>query len=161
MLKHLIAVSLFVVAMIAHSAYAADAAPGFSLPTSGGGKVSLKSLKGKVVYVDFWATWCPPCRKSFPWMNEMHDRYHGKGLEIVAISLDKAQKPVTQFLETTSPRFTVALDPEATMADRYGVKVMPTSYLIDRKGKVRMTHRGFRNRDKQALEEEIRKLLAE
>ncbi len=139
---------------------AAEPARDFTLATKNGGQVTLSALRGKVVYVDFWATWCPPCRKSFPWLNAMHDRYAKQGLEIVAISIDNAQEPVDRFLKEIPPRFTVATDPDATLADVYGLRMMPTSYLIDRNGDVYATHRGFSSNDTAAVEEEIEKLLA-
>lgn len=160
MLKRLLAISLFVLPIIAQSAATAAPAKDFTLPIRNGGEVSLSKLKGQVVYVDFWATWCPPCRKSFPWMNEIQQRYANDGLQIVAINLDKEQAPVEKFLREMSPSFIIALDPEATTAERFDVQVMPTSFLVDRNGNVILTHRGFRNKDTGALEEKIKSLLA-
>jgi thiol-disulfide isomerase/thioredoxin len=136
----------------------AGAAPEFDLP-SADGQVSLSSLRGKVVYVDFWATWCVPCRKSFPWMNEMLERYQDKGLEIVAINLDEDRGNVPRFLEKYPAKFTVLFDPEGESAGKYQVKGMPSSYLIDRKGQLISSHVGFRNEDKEELESQIRAAL--
>ena len=89
---------------------AADSAPDFKLP-SAKGMVELSKMKGKVVYVDFWASWCTPCRKSFPWMNDLHKKYKDQGLEVVAVNLDKSRAPIDEFLKKTPADFTIAYDP--------------------------------------------------
>ncbi len=136
----------------------AEQAPKFSLP-SDNGMVSLTALKGKVVYVDFWATWCGPCRKSFPWMNEMNDKYKKQGLEIIAISMDSKKEKVAKFLEKVPANFTIAYDPEGEVADAYKVQVMPSSYIIDRNGKLIEKHYGFRTKDKSDLEKALQAAL--
>lgn len=140
------------------SVFGAEKAPDIELPTTTG-KVSLSSLKGKVVYVDFWATWCAPCRKSFPWMNDMYSRYNNKGFEIIAINLDAQQEMVPEFLKKYPAKFTIALDPKGSVAEQYDVKAMPSSYLIDKQGNIVAKHFGFRSGDKDKLENEIKSLL--
>lgn len=139
---------------------AAEQAPAFTLPTNSG-EVSLASLKGKVVYLDFWASWCTPCRKSFPWMDELQKRHKDEGLVVLAVNLDKKTEYIDKFLGSMKPSFTIAFDPEGKVADKYELRGMPTSYIIDRKGQLRERHLGFREKDKQALEDEIQKLLDE
>jgi cytochrome c biogenesis protein CcmG/thiol:disulfide interchange protein DsbE len=136
----------------------ADNAPAFELPTTTN-PVSLNSLKGKVVYLDFWASWCSPCRKSFPWMEKMQSRYKDLGLEVVAVNLDKNEEKAKEFLKQFHSNFTVAFDPEGKTAERYKVRGMPSSYLIDRNGQLHMTHIGFRESDTDELETKIRDLL--
>jgi len=123
------------------------------------GKISLKQFKGDVVYVDFWASWCTPCRKSFPWMNKMHAKYEEEGLKIIGISLDTKNTMTQKFLIKNPALFTIAYDPDGKVADDYKVQVMPTSYLIGRDGELLLTHKGFRSKHKEALEEEIKKAL--
>lgn len=146
-------------AIFAAPALAADPAPDFKLP-SAKGMVELGKLKGKVVYVDFWASWCVPCRKSFPWMNELHKKYKDQGLEVVAVNLDKSREPIDEFLTKTPADFTIAYDPNGTMATTYKVSGMPSSYLIDRNGQLQVSHIGFRDKDKEELEGKIKELLA-
>ena len=136
-------------------------APDFQLPTRDGGTVRLSDLKGKVVYLDFWATWCPPCRRSFPWMNTLQERYGKDGLVVVAVSLDHSHKNMDRFLKQTRPTFVIAFDREGKVGDAYHVQAMPTSYLIDRQGRIRLIHQGFRQRDTGKLEQAIEELLAE
>jgi thiol-disulfide isomerase/thioredoxin len=133
-------------------------APEFTLPTDRG-EISLAQLRGQVVYVDFWASWCGPCRMSFPWMNDMHARYGQQGLAIVAVNLDTERKLSAKFLEKYPASFLVAYDPPGKVAEAYRVAGMPTSYLIDRQGRLHATHQGFREEDMARLEAEIRALL--
>jgi thiol-disulfide isomerase/thioredoxin len=135
-------------------------APDFSLPKiNEEGKVNLKDLRGRVVYVDFWATWCPPCRKSFPWMEEMHTRYHDDGLTIVAISVDAKYELAEKFVQDLKPSFISAHDPGKKTAKLYKLRAMPSSYLIDRNGNIISTHLGFRTSRTKKVEAEIKAAL--
>ena len=133
-------------------------APDFELPTKTG-SVSLQSLRGQVVYVDFWASWCKPCRKSFPWMNALQGKYGDKGLQIVAVNVDSDPRQVTRFLEKYPADFVVAYDADGKVASQYQVKGMPSSYLIDKQGNIHAQHIGFREEDKASVESQIKRLL--
>ena len=122
--------------------------------------VSLAALKGKVVYVDFWASWCGPCKQSFPWMNDIQARYQGQGLQVVGVNLDAKRDDADKFLAQTPARFTLAFDAKADSAKRFGVKGMPTSVLIGRDGKVLAVHNGFREEERTELEARIAAALA-
>ena len=145
--------------IIGRPATATEAAPNFDLPTDAG-TLTLAELKGKVVYLDFWASWCPPCRKSFPWMNEMERRYGRQGLAVVAVNLDKDHELATKFLEEVPAKFTVAFDEQGTVADSYHVPGMPSSFIIDRSGKIQAIHIGFRDEDIPELEASLRSVLS-
>jgi len=145
-------------ALLATAAIAADKAPDFNLATDHG-TVSLAGIKGKPAYVDFWASWCGPCRKSFPWMEEMQSQFKDQGLQVIAINLDTTREAAKSFLDEVPAKFTVAYDPEGKSADAFGVKVMPTSYLIDREGRIQRVHHGFLNKDKAELEAAVRHLV--
>ena len=134
-------------------------APSFALPTAAGDSVSLERMRGRVVYVDFWASWCGPCRRSFPWMNEMQRRYGDKGLSIVAINVDKKRADATRFLSETPAEFTVVYDAPGAIPAAYAVKGMPSSYLIDTSGNVVAVEQGFRDQSPAALEQKIRALI--
>ena len=136
----------------------AQKAPAFVLP--GDNKsINLEKLKGKVVYLDFWASWCDPCRKSFVWMNDMHSRYDSKKFTIIAVNLDASKKDAIKFLEKVPANFDIAYDPEGSVATKYNLKAMPTSYLIDKKGQLVFAHKGYREGDAADIEAKIRKLL--
>lgn len=142
----------------AHALGAGDPAPALALPTAGG-TVALDALRGKLVYVDFWASWCGPCKQSFPWMNEMQAKYGGHGLQVVGIAVDNKRADAEQFLKETPARFTVAFDTQGESPKSYRIKGMPSSYLIAPDGRVLYAHAGFREQDKKELEERIRQAL--
>ena len=135
-------------------------APAFALPDGKGAQVRLEQLRGQVVYVDFWASWCGPCKRSFPWMNEMQQKYGDKGLAIVAINVDKKRDDADRFTRQAVPAFTVVYDGAGAAPAAYGVKAMPSSYLIDARGTIVEVDQGFRDDRKAALEERIRALVA-
>jgi thiol-disulfide isomerase/thioredoxin len=128
--------------------------PAFSLPTRNG-TVAVDSLRGRVVLLDFWASWCGPCRQSFPWMAELRERLAPRGLEIVAVDLDKNREQADAFLDRYPAAFTVAFDPKGATAQAYGVRAMPTSLLIGRDGKVVQIHAGFDPRTAASFAHEI------
>ncbi len=136
----------------------AQKAPIFKLP--GDNKsINLENLKGKVVYLDFWASWCDPCRKSFPWMNDMQSRYGGKKFTIVAVNLDSSKADALKFLKNMPANFDIAYDPDGSVASKYNLKVMPSSYLIDKKGELVLVHKGYREGDTNEIENKINKLI--
>jgi cytochrome c biogenesis protein CcmG, thiol:disulfide interchange protein DsbE len=149
--------------LVAESARATnvgDPAPPFSLATAHGDTIALPQLRGRVVYVDFWASWCAPCRRSFPWMNEMQQRYGDRGFTIVAINVDRRRADADQFLQANIARFAVVYDGEGVTPLAYSVAGMPSSYLIDARGTVVNIEQGFRDDRKAALEDQIRSLLS-
>lgn len=117
--------------------------------------VDLANFKGKLTYVDFWASWCGPCRQSFPWMNEMQAKYGARGLQVVGINLDRKRDDAERFLAELPATFTIAFDAAGDSAKRFGVKGMPTSVLIGPDGKVLYMHTGFRNEERAQLEGRI------
>jgi cytochrome c biogenesis protein CcmG/thiol:disulfide interchange protein DsbE len=107
------------------------------------GKVRLDDYRGKVVYLDFWASWCGPCRQSFPWMNAMEEKYRARGFHVLAVNLDVKRADADRFLVQLPTDFQLAFDPRGQTPRDYAVKGMPTSYLIGRGGKVLYRHTGF------------------
>ena len=140
------------------AALAASKAPTFELPGDDG-TVSLENYRDKVVYVDFWASWCVPCKHSFPWLNQMQERYGDNGLKVIAINLDKNKAHAAKFLERVPASFDIAYDPEGSVAEAYSLKVMPSSYLIDRQGNLIHAHKGFKSSDGSRMENMIIELL--
>jgi cytochrome c biogenesis protein CcmG/thiol:disulfide interchange protein DsbE len=123
------------------------------------GELSLGDLKGQVVYVDFWASWCGPCRKSFPWMNKIQQRYGDKGLKIIAINVDSDQSLAREFLAQHKANFSVAYDQHGDIASIFNVKGMPNSFLIDRNGYIQSSHIGFLEKDTDSMEAAIKTLV--
>jgi peroxiredoxin len=139
-------------------------APDFHVTTVAGtqGTVSLKSLRGKVVLLDFWGTFCAPCKTSFPKLQALHARYAGSGLQVLGISEDEPEDKgkIPGFAGTYGARFAIAWDADRAISDRYRPETMPSSFLIDRKGVVRFAHVGFHAGDEAQIEKEVQELLA-
>ena len=130
-------------------------------PFSASASLDLDGLRGRVVYLDFWASWCAPCREAFPWMRVMQSTYEPQGLAVIAVNLDHDRADAERFLRTFRPNFKVQFDPQGLLAEQFNVAGMPTSVLIDRHGVQRYTHIGFRAVDRQIRSKEIQQLLAE
>ena len=121
----------------------------------------IKIEPGKVVYVDFWASWCVPCRQSFPWMSELMKTYGDKGLQIIAINVDKDRKAADKFLKDNKAGFPIAYDPEGKLAKLYNLEVMPSSFLYGRDGTLKSQKQGFNAKETESVEALIRELLEE
>ena len=143
---------------LAKTTKSAPVAPAFTLPGLQG-EVTLGSLRGKAVLVDFWASWCGPCRQSFPWMNGLQKRYGDKGLAIVAVNLDKDRELASHFLAEVPAAFTVAFDPAGKTAESYRVKALPTTFLVSPDGKLLLTHTGFDAKHASEFEAQIAEAL--
>ncbi len=126
-------------------------APSFNLPARRG-TVSLDSLRGKVVLVDFWASWCEPCQRSFPWLCALQERYAAKGLAVVAINLDKDRAAADAFLQKHPAPFCIAFDPSGKTAEAFKVAAMPSSYIISPAGAILYSHAGFDPKRTDAIE---------
>ena len=137
-------------------------APAVDLPAvAGAAGASLESLRGQVVYVDFWASWCGPCRVSFPILEALRAELGAQGFEVLAISVDERESDAAGFLEEVPVSYPVVIDGTGATPTAYGVRGMPTGYLIDRQGVVRDIHEGFRKSDGDKLRAKIIKLLGE
>jgi cytochrome c biogenesis protein CcmG, thiol:disulfide interchange protein DsbE len=141
-------------------------APEFSVKALGGGAsgtVSLKSLRGKVVLVDFWGTFCEPCKRSFPKLQDLNSRYGASGLRIVGISEDEAEDKdkIPVFASSYGAKFTLGWDEDRAIAKSYKPDTMPSSFVIDKKGVVRYAHVGFHDGDEAEIEKEVKDLLGQ
>jgi len=123
--------------------------------------MSLESLRGKVVYLDFWASWCGPCRVSFPQLEQLRHELGPDGFEVLAINVDEEEADARQFLADVPVSYPVVRDGEGITPQTYGILGMPTGYLIDRQGVVREIHQGFRKSDGDKLRTAIIALLGE
>lgn len=123
--------------------------------------IPLSEFKGKVVYVDFWASWCGPCRKSFPWMNAMQQKYGNQGLAVVAINLDTDKALADEFLKQVPAQFTVRFNPEGDVARSFDLMGMPSSFMFNRQGQLVNSHVGFYSDNEVEYEQELISLLKE
>jgi len=138
---------------------AGAAAPNLELPGTKA-NVNLAEMKGKVVYVDFWASWCKPCKQSFPFLNELQAKYQAKGLQIVGVNVDAKREDADGFLAETPAQFAIGFDTKGESAKRFDVKAMPSSVIVGRDGKVLAVHRGFKPEDRAEIERLITTALA-
>jgi cytochrome c biogenesis protein CcmG/thiol:disulfide interchange protein DsbE len=161
----LIAALLFIVSLeglaqdFARALDKGQTAPEIALKTLGGETVKLSALKGKVVLVDFWASWCAPCRESMPVLEKLSKSYKDKGFVVLGVNIDNDAEAARKFLKDLPVSFQVVCDAQKQVAKAYAPPTMPSSYLIDRQGKVHVVHAGFKKSDAAKLEAEIKGLL--
>ncbi|HSO32494.1 MAG TPA: TlpA disulfide reductase family protein [Labilithrix sp.] len=134
--------------------------PTFALESMNGkGKIDLAQWKGKVVLVDFWATWCEPCKKSFPKLEELRVKYEQSGFMIVAISEDDEEKGIPGFGTTHGSKFPLVWDKDKSVAGKWKPPTMPSSFVVDKKGVVRFVHLGYHEGEEKEIEAELKSLL--
>ena len=122
---------------------------------------ALNAHHGKIVYLDFWASWCIPCKASFPWMNQMQDSYQSQGLKIITVNLDVDRKNADTFLAQHPANFDIIYDGDGVIARQFKLPGMPSSMLFDRNGKLVATHAGFNQQKKAKYQQKILQLLAQ
>ena len=136
-------------------------APGFSLQSRDGEQISLGALKGDVVMVNFWATWCVPCRQEMPHLQALYERYHDLGFELLAVNVEDNPEGARQWLEETPVTFPVLFDPNNQVSKLYNVVAMPSTVLVGRDGTMRFIHHGYKPGYEDEYQTQIRALLRE
>ena len=137
------------------------AAPDFNLPTKAGTPISLAKYKGQVVMLNFWASWCGPCRTEMPLMDQIYKKYSAAGFVLLGVNVDTDSTDAQKFLSQVPVSFPIAYDRENKVTKLYDVAAMPSTVFIDRKGKVRALHRGYKPGDENEYLSEIRSLIRE
>jgi len=136
-------------------------APPVSLHLRDGSAVPLTSYQGQVVLVDFWASWCVPCKTSFPALDALYKQYRDRGLVVLAVNVDERRADAEAFLAARPHTMPIALDPKGDAAKAFDVRGMPTSFLIDRAGRIRFVHSGYSTKTLDGYRDEIARLLTE
>jgi len=156
-----VAIFSLVAALHTLPSWAAPMKP-FSLPSLEGKQtISSKNYKGKVMVVDFWASWCTPCKASFSAYNELMKKFASKGLVIIGINIDNDPEKAKEFLADNPANFLIASDSNKKVAEAYNLPTMPTAYIIDRSGEIVHTHAGYREGDIAAIQQEVEAALGE
>lgn len=124
----------------------------------GGGTIDLATYKGKVVYLDYWASWCGPCRLSFPFMNTLQKEF-SNDVVVIGISVDTDKKDTEPFLKETSASFLLGIDTSGVCPQEFGVNGMPSTYIFDRKGDLAYSHEGFRKTDPEKLRAKLKEIV--
>ena len=119
------------------------------------GLAEVQKTKGQYIDIDYWASWCGPCRQSFPWMNALQAKLGPKGLKVVGVNVDAKRADADKFLSHTPAQFTIAYDPQGESAKKLAIKTMPTSMLVSPEGRVLFVHSGFRAEETLQLEARI------
>jgi peroxiredoxin len=155
--------TLGLAALLAASAAgaAAPAAGDFALPARDGGTVRLSELRGQVVMINFWATWCGPCRQEMPLLEQIHAKYEPLGFTLLGVNVEPDSTPAQDWLKRVSVSFPILFDRENRVSEQFGVEAMPSTVLIDREGRVRHVHRGYKPGDESTYADLIRSLVKE
>ncbi len=159
----------FIPVLIAATLLAASAAqattpapaPDFALPSRDGGEVRLSELRGQVVMINFWATWCGPCRQEMPLLQQISARYEPLGFTLLGVNVEPDSAPAKAWLEKVPVTFPILFDRENTVSASFGVEAMPSTVLVDREGRVRHVHRGYKAGDESMYADLIRGLVKE
>ena len=150
--------------LLAHTVFGAnqgDAAPDFALPVLGSESTgSLSATHGKVRYIDFWASWCAPCRVSIPEIVALQEEYGGDSFEVIGISVDERVEDALDFMDRFPMNYVNLSDPDGKIAEAYALGTMPTSFVIDPEGRITLVHEGFRRGDMETIREHIAELLS-
>ena len=152
------------VVLLVAAASAADSsgpAPAFTLTDLAGQQAALSQYKGQVVMVNFWATWCGPCQQEMPLLDAMYKKYKPAGFTLLGVNVDKEAPPVKALMERKPVSFPVLLDPANAVSKAYNVNEMPSTVIVDRKGRIRYIHRGYRPGDENEYQDRIRQLIRE
>ncbi len=138
-----------------------EPAPNFTLKSSSGRNVKLSELRGTVVLVNFWATWCAPCKEELPFFNRLYSKYNSLGFEILGVNIDKNSAKAIEFSENLGLSFHILLDPAGEVSSRYRITTMPSTAVVAKDGTLRFIHRGFIPNDSISYDAEIQALLKE
>jgi peroxiredoxin len=138
-----------------------EPAPDFALPAMDGGELRLSELRGQVVMINFWATWCGPCRQEMPLLQQLQVKYEPLGFTLVGINVEPESAGARAWLEKVPVTFPILFDRQNEVAGRFGVQGMPSSVFIDRTGKVRYVHRGYQSGDESRYADMVRSLVKE
>ena len=145
--------------VFANASQVGTSAPDFSLVDVNGKVVTLKQFRGKVVFLDFWAPWCDPCREELPALDALYKKYSNEGLEIIGIDIDSSEKLVTEFLQKVPVTFTVLIDKKGIIRRGYNFRTLPTAFIIGKDGVIRYVQMGFGKEFLPMYEKQIAELL--
>jgi len=154
-------VAALVIALPAVAADPSGPAPQFTLGAKGGGTINLAQYKGQVVMINFWASWCGPCRQEMPLLESIYKKYNKLGFTMLGVNVEPDSNAANAWLKETPVSFPILYDTESKVSKLYDVAGMPTSVIIDRAGKVRLIHRSYRPGDENEYLDSIRSLIRE
>jgi thiol-disulfide isomerase/thioredoxin len=154
-------VAALVIALPAVATAPSGPAPSFSLTSKGGSQVNLAQFKGKVVMINFWASWCGPCRQEMPLLEDIYKKYNKLGFTLLGVNVEPDSKAADDWLKQTPVSFPILYDKDSKVSQMYDVSGMPSTVIIDRKGNLRMLHHGYKPGDENEYLNSIRTLIRE
>lgn len=149
------------ISLSAHASDISGPAPDFTLKSKDGSNVRLEDLRGQVVMLNFWASWCGPCRQEMPLMDEIYEKYEKFGFTILAVNVDEDSADADRFLDAVPVTFPILYDNESRISELYEVDAMPTTVMIDRDGNKRFLHRGYKPGYEDDYRKQVKKLIRE
>lgn len=159
--KIFVAMVLLAVFNVQASSEMKEPAPNFTLKSNAGKNIKLSELRGEVVLLNFWASWCGPCRTEMPLLGKIHDKYKGMGFTVLGVNVEEDSAPAISIVNKTKINFPVLFDVSNSVSKLYHVSAMPSTVLIDRDGNMRYLHEGYKSGDENKYKEWIKKLLQE
>jgi thiol-disulfide isomerase/thioredoxin len=160
-MNSLLKLAVVIVLAVASLAAKADPAPDFTLPSNSGDNVRLAEQRGKVVMLNFWASWCGPCRKEMPLLDAIYQRYSAAGFVLYGVNVEEDNTDAKKLLKELGVSFPILFDTESKASSLYNVDAMPTTVLIDKKGQVRFVNRGYKAGDENKYRDQVRELIKE
>ena len=155
------AIAALVVSLPVLAASSSSPAPDFTLAARGGKSVSLAQYKGQVVMINFWATWCGPCREEMPLLESIYKKYNKVGFTLIGVNVEPDSKAAEAWLKQTPVSFPILFDTQSKVSKLYQVAGMPSTVIVDRKGQVRLIHKGYKSGDENEYQNSIRTLIRE
>ena len=151
--------AVLAVALPALATSSSAPAPDFTLPSNAGKTVNLSQYKGQVVMINFWATWCGPCRQEMPLLESIYKKYNKMGFTLIGVNVEPDSKPAEDWLKATPVSFPILFDTKSEVSKMYEVSGMPSTVILDRKGNVAFIHHGYKPGDENEYQDSIRKLV--
>lgn len=161
MLQWVLSLSLVLGMGAANAKEMNEPAPDFTLKSRQGENLRLEDFRGQVVMLNFWASWCGPCRQEMPLMDEIYEQYKDLGFTVLAVNVDENREEAHRFLDNVPVSYPILYDPESRVSEQYNVQAMPTTVMIDRNGNARFLHYGYKPGYEDDYEQQIRQLVRE
>ena len=160
-IKHTLAAVLVLLATTAIAGTAETPAPDFTLKSNSGENIRLSELRGEVVLINFWASWCGPCRQEMPILSELHDRYQAMGFTVLGVNVEENSDAARRLLQDMPVNFPVLFDNDSSVSKQYDVAAMPSTVLVDRDGNMRYLHKGYKRGLEDTYVDQVRSLIRE
>ncbi|VAW96689.1 hypothetical protein MNBD_GAMMA22-1041 [hydrothermal vent metagenome] len=155
----IIALSMLMLSSTASAVKVKQLAPDFTLASNKGTNIRLKDLRGKVVMINFWATWCAPCREELPLLNDLYKKYQSKGFVLLGVNIDDKRQLANKMVKELKIKFPILFDSKQTTSELYDLQAMPSTFILDKNGVIRFSHYGFKSGYEKKYAKNVESLL--